>query len=495
MIRPALLRLSGLLRADSATQEQRARLRTWAVLVVGVFVGQIVWMALLRGQHILDRDNVLIMGQLILGMGLVGIAGLIVTTPHDAIRLDESSSRRAIFLGTVVLQALAVLTLWPALSDEPPRYRVDGATWLSGRSPYVTPPILMKDSRLIDDLDNRVKGRGQRSIYPPVAQTVFIAARGIELLITDPVKLEQPARTWRESLPQLKFAQRALIMRLFAAAAAIACTWVLLRILRDRGVTPWLAVLLAWNPLLLLEAGGAGHVDIIGILLVLVMFRMLQTGNLSLATLALCLACGVKPTAILLAPLLVRQIWQERNWRSAQRSILVVVATLVLVYLPILSVQSGMAGWISAIQNFAQQEKGNSLTLAVLGNNTATRMLPPFIAVGVLLWVLRRRINLEDASYWLLLATLLASPSALPRMVLWPLCIVPMLRHSFGWAALAWSATVAFAYAMWHQPGAVIPSQILAAQYLPVALALVIQVRESYAWKPAPIPADAAASA
>jgi hypothetical protein len=463
------------------------------LLVIGVLVGQIIWMLLLRGGRILDHDNVLVMGQLIVTMGVVGIAGLIATTPPDALKLDERVSRRIIVLGTIVLQLLAVLVLWPALSEELPRYRVEGLTWLSGRSPYVTPPGALISNKT-DDVDLLARGRGRLSIYPPVAQTIFIAARGIELGM-DPADLQQPVKHWRDALPQLGIAQRGLVMRLLAAAAAIGCAVVLLKILQERNVTPWLAVLLAWNPLLLMEAGGAGHIDVVGMLLVLVMFRMLQTAKPALATLALCLACGIKPTAILLAPLLIRQIWLLRDWRSAQRSIGVVAITLVLVYLPIMSVQNGLSGWLEAMKSYAQFGKGNSLMLALLGEGRGTRLLPPLIAVALLLWVLRRRIMMEDAAYWLLLATLLASPVAMPRMVLWPLALVPLLRHSFGWSGLAWSATVAFAYVIWHQPGLVLPNRLIAAQYLPVALAMAIQIRESFAWQPAPVPADAAASA
>lgn len=491
----ALNRLVAFLRADSATPEQRLRLRVWALLISGVMLGQIQWAFLLRGQRILERDTVLVMGQLILGMGLIGIAGLIVTTPRDALRLPPLASRRIIVGGTLLLQAVGLCLLWPALSEDVPRYRIEGMTWLSGRSPYVTPPVAMKQSKLLDYVDRLTPDPKSTSIYPPVAQTIFIAARGMEWAIIGPAEPDRKVRTWRDALPLLSFGERGLILRLFAAAAAVGCAAVMVRILESRGMTPWLAVLLVWNPLLLMEAAGTGHVDVIGILLILVMLRMLQTGKPALATLAFCLACGIKPIAVLFAPLVIRQIWLLRDWKHAQRSIGMVAVVLGLIYLPIMSVESGLSSWLNAIKAYAQLERANSAALAVLGDNAFSRMLPAFVAVGMLLWALRRQSSIEGACYWIMLATLLVSPLALPRMVLWPLCFVPLLRRSFGWGALAWSATVAFAYVMWQYPAGELPGRILAAEYLPVLLALAVQLGEVRARQPIAAPADATSAA
>ena len=100
------------------------------------------------------------MGQLLIGMGLIAIAGLIVSTPAGAIRLDPATSRRIILGGTVLLQLVGLWLLWPALNEDLPRYRVEGMTWLSGRSPYVTPPVAMKQSTLLDYVDRLTPERG-----------------------------------------------------------------------------------------------------------------------------------------------------------------------------------------------------------------------------------------------------------------------------------------------------------------------------------------------
>jgi hypothetical protein len=496
VIGTAAKRLAAFLRAGSSTPEQRSRLRTWTFVVVAVVIGQIAWMVLLRGPRLLERETVLVMGQLIIGMGLIAIAGLIVSTPGNALRLDAATSRRIIIGGTLLLQAVGIWLLWPALNEDLPRYRVEAVTWLSGRSPYVTPPVALKNSsNLLDYVDRLTPEPKAVSIYPPVAQTVFIAARGLELATSGPAEPDLKVRSWRDALPVLSFAERGLILRLFAALAAVACAFVLVRILEGRGMTPWLAVLFAWNPLLLMEAAGSGHIDVIGILLILTMLRMLQTGKPALATLAFCLACGIKPVAILFAPLVIRQVWLLRDWRHAQRSIGMVVVTMVLVYLPILSVESGLSSWLDALKAYAQLEHANSAILALLGDNAAARMLPPLVAIGMLLWALRRQSSIEGASYWIMLTTLLVSPLALPQMVLWPLCFVPLLRRSFGWGALAWSATAALAYVMWRHPAGELPGRILAAEYLPVLLALAVQLREVRARQPIAVPADATSAA
>jgi hypothetical protein len=73
---------------------------------------------------------------------------------------------------------------------------------------------------------------------------------------------------------------------------------------------------------------------------------------------------------------------------------------------------------------------------------------------------------------------LLLGPAASPWLILWPLCFVPLMRQSYGWAALTWTATAGLAYAAWRQPMWVVPTRIVIAEYVPVLLALGVQTRE-----------------
>ncbi len=471
------------------------RWRAWVALVVAIFVGQVLWIVLLRGPRILESDLTLILGQLFLCMGLIAIAGLISTTTVDAIKLPRSQSRWIILGGTVLFQVLGVLLLWPALSSEVVRYRLDGLSWIAGQSPYVHTPAEMLQTDSVDAVDRTVSGRDARSIHPPVAQTIFVATRAVEMVAFGPAKIEgaksdAPVKLWRQALPGLTFWHRAFLLRTVFALAAIGSVLVLLSILDQWRQTPWLAVLFAWNPLLVLETAGNGHVDIVGILLLLTMLRMMQKKNFALASIALCLACGVRPMAIVIAPVLIRQVYEYKSWPVARRCVWMSVVTLAVVFLPVLLIQHGYRGWLMQLGIYAKYVENNSLLFTIGRSFVAGEgwlnhplrwfllSLLPLGAIATLLWAIRRPLLTPDAAYWLMLVPLLLGPVASPWMILWPLCFVPLMRQSYGWAALTWTATAGLAYAAWRQPVYVVPSRIVIAEYLPVLLAMAIQARE-----------------
>jgi hypothetical protein len=246
-------------------------------------------------------------------------------------------------------------------------------------------------------------------------------------------------------------------------------------------------------------------VDILGILLLLAMLRMLQKQKFTLATLALCLACGVKPIAILLAPLLIRQIGERKDWKIAQRSIGIVVLTLVTIYGPILFVQHGYRGWLLQLNAYGHFLEANSLLFSIgkslVGASWSTSTLrtllltiTPLAAAGTLLWALKKRMPMADAGYWLMLAPLLLGPAAYPWSMLWPLCFVPLMQKSPGWTALTWTATAGLAYAAWRQPTWEVPTNIVMAEYVPVLLALGVELSERMR-RPSAAPKPATASA
>ncbi len=483
------------------------RWNAWAALVIAMLAGLLLWIFLLRGPAILDSDSSLILGQLLLGMGIVSIAGLIFSTPANAIRFTRSQSHSIIICGTVVVQIAALMMLWPALSSDLARYRLDGLTWLSGNSPYAVTPREVFSKSQIDALDRAVPMSDFHSIYPPVAQTVFIAARAVEMVAFGPAKLlSRPAplaaSRWRPTLADVSWVHHGLVLRTIMSAATIGCVLVLLRLLKHTDRTPWLAVLFAWNPLVVLETAGSGHVDIIGVLLLLVMLRMIQKQNFTLATLALCLACGVKPMAILLSPILIRQISELRDWKIAQRSIGIAALTLALVFVPILLVQHGYRGWIVQLNLTSHWVEINGVfhslghwligqTWMTSNSRVLVQLLTPLVAAGTLLWAILKRLPIEDAGYWLMLGPLLVAPAVFPCSILWPLCFVPVMCLSRGWTALTWSATAALVYAAWHQPAVFqVPGKLLVAEYLPVAIALAVELWDAWVDSPARGQAD-----
>jgi Na+(H+)/acetate symporter ActP len=82
----------------------------------------------------------------------------------------------------------------------------------------------------------------------------------------------------------------------------------------------------AWNPLLATETAGSGHVDIVGVLLLVVAFAALLRRWRTIATVAFALAVAVKFLPIVLLPL---------YWRGVRiRDAVLGAGTFALLYLP-----------------------------------------------------------------------------------------------------------------------------------------------------------------
>ncbi|GFO61334.1 hypothetical protein GMST_36590 [Geomonas silvestris] len=142
-------------------------------------------------------------------------------------------SPRCIILIALVLR-LMFLASPPQLSDDLYRYLWDGSNILRGINPYqaaparTVPPASLKAAHALINHPEYV------TIYPPTAQLVFAAGATLG------------------GLTGLK----ALLVLFDLALCGL-----IVVLLRQLTLPPWLAVLYAWNPLPVLEIAGSGHVD------------------------------------------------------------------------------------------------------------------------------------------------------------------------------------------------------------------------------------------
>jgi hypothetical protein len=264
----------------------------------------------------------------------------------------------------------------------------------------------------------------------------------------------------------------------------MAATAVVLSILTQMGRSPWYAVLFAWNPLVVIETGGMGHVDIIGALCLLLAVRSIQASRGFFAAAYLALSAAVKPPVVLLAPFLARDIGVRRA------SVLVVLgALLAMLYVLPLTWQRGYAGWLHTSREYSTRWEANG-SIYELIKATAdesdgwsverakrrARLLATATILGTLAaaWLLRA--DLSHAGYWVMLGALLTAPVSYPWYLLWVLCFVPLLGGWCGLTGLVWSTTIATSYLLWRTPDWVLPAYILATEYVPVFAALAVEL-------------------
>ncbi len=459
------------------------RLATWIGLVCLILGGQIAWFVLLRGERILHSDPLLIGGHLVFSGALIAMLWLLRNTPPDAIKLRPNTSNRIILLGTVVLQATAVALLWPGLSEDIVRYRLEGHMWLSGISPYAYSPemFMAMHPEKVDVMDQTITYPWMQTIYPPLAQAFFTAGRGIEAAIpVNPVEAVQ-GESWRTILAELPWWHRGAAFRILIGAAAVIATAMLLRMLQEMERSPWYAALAAWHPLSIVECGGMGHVDILGVLLILGALLDAQRARYNASALWLALSIAVKPQAVLLLPFIWRNTTGEDRWLMP----VTVLGIAGFLYAAAFIYQEGSVGWSQTAVTYARHWEANGsvyeVIKAVVGGNDdhqlvfakrLARMIPPIVVViiGGLLWW--RRATPSTALYWLILTLLLAGPVIYPWYLLWMLWMIPLLPLRMGWTGLTWAAMVVISYLLWHQPTWNLPLWAALVQYVPVYLVL-----------------------
>jgi hypothetical protein len=280
-------------------------------------------------------------------------------------RLPVRAAVTLIALGGVVLPLSAALAP-PRTSDDLYRYVWDGRVQAAGIDPYRYPPAAVELRRLRDPelwpdrsawcvadgatdpetggplapgctLINRPT---VRTIYPPVAQAYFLGVHAVSSSVE--------------------------AMRLAAAGFVIATTLLLLVVLPWLGLDRRQAVLWAWCPLVALEAGNNGHVDVVAAFVtVAALVALARTASVrghvaGGALLGLAVATKLSPALVLPAVL-----------RRPPTRLLVMagaaLGTVVAVYLPhVVTVGPAVLGYLPGYLNEEGYASGSRFALLTL---------------------------------------------------------------------------------------------------------------------------------
>jgi hypothetical protein len=212
-----------------------------------------------------------------------------------------------VILGVALLLRLLALPLPLSLSDDAYRYLWDGKLAVAGFNPYALAPDDEKLVHLRDDLWQQVAHREVETVYPPLALGLFSIAS-------------------RAPRPVL------MLKAILVAVDLLACV-ALVMLCRRRGVSELRSLAWAWNPLVVLEVAGMGHVDVLGIAPLIAAAALLSGPDvmkggrrvLRSATVGLGVALGVLAK---LVPLLLLPAWLRV---SRPRAAFVAVVALVVV--------------------------------------------------------------------------------------------------------------------------------------------------------------------
>jgi hypothetical protein len=352
--------------------------------------------------------------------------------------------RRVVVIGLVLaaLWHLPFLLLQPGADDDIHRYVWDGRVQRLGYNPYIVIPSDPALTALHTPETRTLNNPDVPSPYPAGAELFFRAVTAIH-----------------ESIFTLKAA---------FVVCDLAIVFVLLDILRRSGQAAHWVLAYAWHPLLAIEVAGSGHIDIVGVLLLLLSFAALERRWRTVAALAFGLAVAVKFLPIVLLPL----YWRRVRIRDAA---LTVVAVGIL-YVPFLN--HGKIP-IGSLGTYVKTFRFNDPVFAILERLAAPQLL---VALAVLVGFLAaiclrsRDQKLSPASFaWPMAASLLCAPVVYPWYLLW---MLPFLRSASTVPLIIWTVSIVPTYYVWHlrtlgRPW-LVPGWIMLLEYGAVAAAAAI---------------------
>jgi alpha-1,6-mannosyltransferase len=324
--------------------------------------------------------------------------------------------RHVIIIGLVLaaLWHLQFLRMPPGPDDDIHRYVWDGRLQQLGFDPYLVVPSDPAFSNLHTPETRTLNNPDVPSPYPAGAELFFRAVT-----------------TLQESTFALKVA---------FVGCDLAIVLVLLEILRrGRQGMHWVLAF-AWHPLLATEVAGSGHIDIVGVLLLLVSFAALGRRWRAIAAVAFGLAIAVKLLPIVLLPL----YWKRVRIRDGILAIIVIG----LLYVPFLK-----HGWIptGSLNTYVQTFRFNDPVFATLERVAAPQLVAGLaVLVGFLIAVRLRRgspVLSSEAFAWPMAGSLLCAPVVYPWYLLW---VLPFLRSPSTLPVIIWTVSIIPTYIVWH---------------------------------------------
>lgn len=348
----------------------------------------------------------------LVGAAIAGIAYLLAVREF----------RTRLFPREVLVTCLALAALWriPFLitpigpDDDIHRYLWDGRVQRLGYNPYRVIPADPARAGLHTPETRGLNNPEVPSPYPPGAQLFFRAVTAIH-----------------ESIFAFKIA---------FVLCDVAIVLLLIDVLRRTGQGEHWVLAYAWHPLLAINVAGSGHIDILGVLLLLVSAVALGRRWRIVAAIAFALAVAVKFLPIVLAPL----YWRRLRIRDG------LLAALVfgLLYVPFL--ESGRIP-IGSLGIYVQRFRFNDPVFATL-----ELVLIPQIVAGLAVLVgfvtaawLRSKSVACWADNWALpmAASLACAPVVYPWYLIW---LLPFLRSASTLPLMVWTVGILPTYVVWH---------------------------------------------
>ncbi len=247
---------------------------------------------------------------------------------------------------------------------------------------------------------------------------------------------------------------------------------VLFDLLRHSGQGAYWVLTYAWHPLIATDVAGSGHIDILGVLLLLISVAALARRRQAIAAIAFGLAIAVKFLPVVLIPL----YWRRLRIRDGFLAALAFAVS----YAPFL--QYGKIP-IGSLATYVQRFRFNDPVFATMEGVASPQFaagLAVLVGLVAAAW-LRARPPRCDAGVWAwpMAASLATAPVVYPWYLLW---LLPFLRSISTLPLSVWTVSILSTYLVWYlRPlghSWRVPGWVLLLEYGSVAMtALIIHVR------------------
>ena len=294
------------------------------------------------------------------------------------------------------------------------RYMYDGRLQRLGFNPFEVVPADPAVAWTHTDETRKMPSLRARTPYPAAAQLFFRAV----------VTIRETSRAMKWSLVLFD----------------LVTIWVLVAWLRQTGRSPWLSLLYAWNPLVILEVAHSGHIDALGAFWIAVSAWMLSTGRGMRAAIAFVLAVATKLLPIVLIPL----YWKRIRFRDG------VVAAIVLaaLYFPFRSAGMLPLGAVPNVVAFIRFNGPLFKWLAALSTPQGAAGVAVLAGLGVAAWMRWKRDAGDPAAWaWPMAVSLAAAPVIYPWYLLY---FTPFLFTRATLPLVAWTYSVLSVYLVWY---------------------------------------------
>jgi len=210
--------------------------------------------------------------------------------------------------------------------------------------------------------------------------------------------------------------------------------------LRSTRRSPWLSLIYAWNPLVVLEISHSGHIDALGALWITVAAWMLSTGRGMQAAVAFVIAVASKLLPIVLVPL----FWKRVRVRDAAVAAIVLAA----LYFPFRSAGTLPLGAVPNVVAFIRFNGPLFKGLAALLTPQGAAGVAVLAGLGVAIWMRFRRPADDPAAWaWPMAVSLAAAPVVYPWYLLY---FTPFLFTRAALPLIVWTYTVLPVYIVWY---------------------------------------------